>query len=407
MQRSLVALLGGGLLFALVAGWTAFALGARTRDEVGRAVEPDVDSDIDVDIDVARTPSIGGSPALGVGAIGRIEPRSRVLELSSPRGASGTPLRSVLVEEGEFVDAGKVLAEFADLDLRRAAVLAAEARLARALRESERIAAGPPREDLAVRDAALRVLELDRALAERNARRARDAWRDDATSATELDTRTAEALRADAMVLEETRRREALAFIDPFDLASAAAEVDAAAAELEQARSDLELSLLRAPIAGRVLAVHARAGEAPDASAGGDSGGGAVLSLADTSAMDVVVEVYESDIGRIAVGLPVSVALPWTETPAAEGSIAHERPLTGVVREIGWKVGRRRLDDPDPIAQDDVRVVEVRATLDAASARRVERMTGLRVRARLGAVAAANATATAGATEHGSDRSAP
>ncbi len=358
MRRPLVALIGGGLLLAAATGWSAVGRHGATLATANPAADP------------AATPS-GGALArpVGIGAIGRIEPRSRVLDLASPRGAGGTPLRRILVGEGDLVEAGAVLAEYADLDLRRAAAAAARARLQQAMRESERVAAGPPEEELAVRDAAIRVLSLDRSLAQRIAHRARAAWRDDATSASELDARTADALRAEALVIEEMRRRDALAFVDPLDLAAALAGVESAAAEVEQAERDFELSLLRAPVAGRVLAIHAHAGEAP--------GDGAVLSLADTSAMDVVVEVYESDIGRVAEGMRVTVSLPWTEA-TEDGPV-----LLGTVREIGWRVGRRRLDDPDPVAQDDVRVVEVRATLDAPSARRVERMTGLRVRARL------------------------
>ena len=67
-----------------------------------------------------------------------------------------------------------------------------------------------------------------------------------------------------------------------------------AAAALQRAQAELQLSMVRAPIDGQVLEIHAREGERVD-----EFG---ILELGDTSVMYAVAEVYETDIGRVQVG---------------------------------------------------------------------------------------------------------
>lgn len=67
-----------------------------------------------------------------------------------------------------------------------------------------------------------------------------------------------------------------------------------ARANLARAEAELELSMVRSPIDGRVLEVHAREGERV--------GTDGIAEIADTSAMYAVAEVYETDIGRVRTG---------------------------------------------------------------------------------------------------------
>src|SRR5689334_13572412 len=66
------------------------------------------------------------SAPLGVGALGRVDPSSKVRRIAPPSTVSVNRVHRLLVEEGEFVSAGQLLAEFADADQRRAAVAEAE-----------------------------------------------------------------------------------------------------------------------------------------------------------------------------------------------------------------------------------------------------------------------------------------
>ena len=70
--------------------------------------------------------------------------------------------------------------------------------------------------------------------------------------------------------------------------------------------------------------------------------------------MTVEAEVYQTLIGRVAIGDPVTVS--------AE---ALAQDLTGVVTAIGLEIGRQSITSDDPAANTDARVVDVIVTLDA------------------------------------------
>lgn len=119
---------------------------------------------------------------------------------------------------------------------------------------------------------------------------------------------------------------------------------DVARANLDRARADLELSLVRSPIDGQVLEIHAREGERV-----GQAG---VAEIGETSSMYAVAEVYETDIGRVRVGQQAKVSSP-----------ALPRELEGEVERIGLKIGKKDVLSTDPVADADARVVEVRIRL--------------------------------------------
>jgi len=118
-----------------------------------------------------------------------------------------------------------------------------------------------------------------------------------------------------------------------------------AKAGLEAARAALELSVVRAPIGGQVLEIHARSGERV-----GPEG---VAELGDTGAMYAIAEVYETDILRVSVGKAATIKSP-----------ALPEPLRGRVERIGLKIGKADVLDTDPAAKADARVVEVDVKLD-------------------------------------------
>jgi multidrug efflux pump subunit AcrA (membrane-fusion protein) len=129
-------------------------------------------------------------------------------------------------------------------------------------------------------------------------------------------------------------------------------------AQLASAQAELALSFVRSPQAGRVLAVHARAGERV-----GEDG---IVEVADTRHMYAVAEVYEDDISRVTRGMRARVTSP-----------ALPDALEGTVERVGLKVGRKTVLDSDPVADADSRVVEVEVLLDRPEA--ADRLTNLRV----------------------------
>ncbi len=116
-------------------------------------------------------------------------------------------------------------------------------------------------------------------------------------------------------------------------------------AQLQRAKAELELAVVRSPITGRVLDVHARAGErvGPDG----------IAELGQTDAMYAIAEVYETDVPRVRVGQRATVNSP-----------AQPQAVSGTVDRVGLKIGKKDVLSVDPAAKTDARVVEVRILLD-------------------------------------------
>jgi HlyD family secretion protein len=120
-------------------------------------------------------------------------------------------------------------------------------------------------------------------------------------------------------------------------------------AQRDRALAELRLTEVRAPIAGQVLDVHARAGERV--------GTDGILDLGATQAMFAIAEVYETDIGRVAVGQRARVTSP-----------VFPKALGGVVEKIRPKIQKQDALGTDPAARMDARVVEVEIRLDESDA---------------------------------------
>ena len=129
--------------------------------------------------------------------------------------------------------------------------------------------------------------------------------------------------------------------------------------------TDLQDSQLRSPIDGVILRVLAREGERP--------GIDGVLEVGFNDVMEALVEVYESDIGRVSNSQSVQLV---SENGGFSGI------LKGKVVRISPQVRQRRVLSTDPTGDADARVVPVRVKLDPSSSRRVTHLTGMKVIAR-------------------------
>ena len=140
---------------------------------------------------------------------------------------------------------------------------------------------------------------------------------------------------------------------------------DQAKARRRGLKADFDRSELIAPLDGLVLEVHAREGEKPGAEG--------VLDLGASQRMQARIEVYESDIARIALDQSVKLS---SENGGFSGH------LKGRVIQISPQVQQREVLSTDPTGDADARVVEVLVALDDDDARRVLRLAGLKVIAR-------------------------
>lgn len=216
----------------------------------------------------AAVPARASDPAVldrqareSVSALGRLEPAGDVRKLAAPMtGFGGSPrISELLVEEGQAVRRGQILARFDNGPTLLADRLVLRTRIA----------------NLTARTTVL----------ERETRRYRQLARGGATSTEDLEARE-------------------------LKLIELKGQLDEAKASLVKVDADLVNTVLRAPIDGTVLRLRARVGERP-----GDDG---ILELGASDSMEAIAEVYESDIGQVRLGQTVRIT---SENGGFEGAL--------------------------------------------------------------------------------------
>lgn len=256
----------------------------------------------------------------------------------------------VLVQEGEAVRAGQLLATLDDAAQRRAVELAA-ADLAEAeaalLRLERGATADEMRQVQADREAAAARAELARSQAARAARLGEGGF----VAAAETERASAEA-RVQAALAEraEARLHELRRGARPEDRSAARARVAAARARLRLAEANLERRRIAAPQAGTVLVNRFHAGEFYNA------GAGPLLVLGDTARLQVRLEVDEVDAPAVAGGAGCALT-----------SDAGAQLGNGSVFRIAPRMGRRGLPIESPTSRQDVRVREVFVEVPAST----------------------------------------
>lgn len=299
-----------------------------------------------------------------VHALGRLMPQGDVVRLAVPFGASDAVVARLLVEEGEDVEAGQLIAELDSLEQYRADLAAAQANV-----DEKEAALGLARinveadlaEAQASRDRAASAWEL----ADTEAKRHKSLFQRGVATKVALDRAQSAAVQAarelDKAGIQLTRLEGG---DNQPSVALALRQLDVARTEFARARVTLAQGQVLAPQAGRILKLHVRAGEKPDTSG--------IATLGAIDQMEAELEVYQTDIAHIALGQTVILASP-----------ALTKPLTGIVNGIGLEVERQTVVGSDPAANTDARIVRVTVSLDPASSIRASTLTGLEVTGRV------------------------
>ncbi len=271
-----------------------------------------------------------------------------------------TRIDRLMVAEGDLVAAGQLVAVFADADQKEALVAQAEASLAEALATLAKTrSAGRPSE-IAAQRARISALALQEEINRRDASRSDRLVTSGAGPEATAERNRFAAQKSAAERAEAQAQLETLAKARPEDLSLAEAQARRAEAELVKARADANLSRVYAPIAGTIMKVYARPGD--------QVGGDGLLDMADLTRLDVVADVYETDLPRLRVGAAASVLAP-----------GGSQRYAATVREVGWLVRRTIQASNDPIAAIDARTVEVRLTLSDEAAKLLDRRTNMQV----------------------------
>jgi len=299
-----------------------------------------------------------------VAALGRIIPLGDVSRVATPSGAGDARIADLRVVIGDRVEAGDILAVLDNLPqlqgIEAPSAAALRVREANLTQTRASIAASGAEALASLERAQATQSDLDRAttLLERGVMNRADF---DRTLA-----RASEAQRDEERALATLSRYDAGSQSVQANIAVAVANLEAARTDLARATQDLERAYVRAPVRGTVLNINVRLGERPP--------NGGMIDLGDTSRMTVQAEVYQTLIGRVTIGDPVTVSAD-----------ALDQDLSGVVSAIGLEIGRQSITSSDPAANTDARVVDVIVDLDAASSARAQTFTNLEAVVRIDA----------------------
>lgn len=271
------------------------------------------------------TQSIGTGTADGAGSaihgVGYVEPAGEVRRLVFRYPGI---VAEVVVEEGQQVDKGALLLrlrcaeEESQLVIARAALAEAQADLKRVLAGAHpaRIEAARAAQSAASADLEHRKTDLSRQ---------NELIATKATTSANLDTARSLHDQAVAILAAAAAELDYLVhFTRTEDLALAEARQRVAAGKVEAAEATLSESQLRAPMAGRVLDVLARPG---DATSGAN--GEAVCLLGDTSQLVVRAEIDENYALRVAPGQTAEVVMPGLRGETMRGTVVDIKPLMG------------------------------------------------------------------------------
>ncbi|TFI55043.1 HlyD family efflux transporter periplasmic adaptor subunit [Mastigocladus laminosus UU774] len=329
-------------------------------------------------------------------ALGRLEPVSEVVQVSTPTTLRNDRVAQLLVKRGDRVNKGEMIASLASHDRLQTVLLEAQEQVKVAQAKLAQVRAGAKSGEISAQRAeitrleeelqgeiatqaatiARRQSEVNIAQAEYN--RYLALYQEGAIAASDLDQRrlTLETAQAQLKEVNANRNRTAdtlraqinqakatlnqISEVRPVDVQLAQTEVDQANAAVKRAEAELKESYIYAPITGQVLEIHTHAGEAI-ASEG-------IVDLGKTDQMEVVAEVYQSDISKISVG---QVAVITGEGFSGE--------VGGTVRQVGLQVIQQKVFSDQPGENLDRRVIEVRISVNSKDTAKVASLTNLQV----------------------------
>ncbi|MEL6911341.1 MAG: ABC exporter membrane fusion protein [Cyanobacteria bacterium J06598_4] len=357
--------------------------------------------------DTSQSPPVQTMPEIRtVTALGRLEPKGEIITVSVSSAAEGNQLEALLVEEGDKVERGQIIAVLDSRDRLQAALEQAQEQVRVAQANLALVKAGAKTGEIQAQEAAIARIEAERSNnmmaqsatvsriqaevnnAQVEYQRYQQLYQDGAISASERDSKylalaTAKEQLTEAQAnlsriesAQEKQIAEAkatlnqIAEVRPVDVSVAEAEVRQAQAAVKVAQAELDRSSIKSPQGGTVIKILARPGEIVSSEEG-------IARIGKIEEMNVVAQVYESDVRRVEIGQPVTIT-----------SSAIDEKLTGTVEKIGLEIERQDVVNTDPTSNIDARVVEVEIGLDEESSKQVAGLTNLQVNARIEVVGA-------------------
>jgi HlyD family secretion protein len=254
---------------------------------------------------------------------GKVEPADYIdVRVESPG-----LVRQLPVHAGDSVRKDQVLAELGKPGLQQE-LDAALAREAQARADLETLEAGGRSSDAAELDGTLNRLKSDRDAAQRNRDSLERLLAKQAATAFEVEQARQNVRSLEVQIQSVQQRRDAL--VGKGDLANARARLQETEANVRLTRARMTQDIIRAPMAGTVYDLPARAGSFLNA-------GDPVASIGTLDPVRVRVYVDEPELGRVATGQ--SVRITWDALPGREWTgVVGKRPTEVVAlgtRQVG------------------------------------------------------------------------
>jgi HlyD family secretion protein len=297
----------------------------------------------------AKVPQTTAAPAASpraVACLGRIEPEDGVRVIGA-RSLSGQPslVGEVEVREGDFVRAQQILALLNSKDELEAVVRQAHANVDLARKRLAQVKAGAKAGDIAAQKSEVARIQVELENAQVEYARTQALYEEKVGSKSTLDLRRVEVESKARLLDQATERLRSVSEVRSSDVSVAEADVAVAVAQEQRARAEYEASIVRAPISGQVVKIHARPGE--------EVGPKGIMELGHTDRMYVIAEVPDTQIGFVQPGHHAVVTIDGLSSQ-----------LSGTVQQIGSEVGKNELIYTDAAALSDARVLEVKILLD-------------------------------------------
>ncbi|MEH2150520.1 ABC exporter membrane fusion protein [Nostoc sp.] len=350
-------------------------------------------------LESSSVPLATDPPVKAVTALGRLEPKGEVIQLTAS--SQGSRIDQLLVKQGDWVQKKQVIAILDSRPRLQAAVEQAMQRLAVIQAQLDQVKAGAKigeiqaqkaviarlevqlREDTAAKKANVTRLEAEVENAQLEYQRYESLYQDGAVSASLRDSKrlilqtVAQQLKeakinfyqTTAILTQQVKEAQAtldrIAEVRPIDVRVAQTEVNNVKAIVKQAQAELDLAYVRASRPGQILKIHTWEGEIVDSNKG-------IVSLGQTNQMYAIAEVYESDLPKVHKGQQATI------TNVSGGSLTEA--LRGVVDELGLEVAKKDVLNTDPAANIDSRVVEVKIRLTPTDSQKVAGFTNMKVK---------------------------
>ena len=352
----------------------------------------------DIDNQKLANPALTMPEIKTVTALGRIEPEGEVIKLSAAISGEGSRVAKILVQEGDMIKAGQVIAILDNSDRLQAELTEAKAEVRIIQSKIAQIQAGAkPGEitaqraiidrlaaesqgDIDSQKATLEKLQAELLNAEAENKRYQELYREGAISASQKDSKnlnvetakkSLQAAQSQLKKLElssQEKIKEASATLNQIsevrkvDVDAAIAELNRADTVVKKATINLQQAYVKSPQNGQVFEIYTHPGELIS--------NNGIADIGKTSQMYVVAEVYESDITKIIQGKQVRIV-----------SDTFNQELQGKVERIGLQVRKQNLTNTDPSSNIDNRIVKVHIRLNKVSTQQAAKFTNMQVKA--------------------------